>query len=222
MQTQKPNIQGLLVKLPLSTKIPRKNREDNELIKATPNTKSVLVDYSVYEELTNNEYFTKIELISHLREHSGGYAVFQKAWKKADGSFKIETIYLHKYIAEKYIPFPEELKGQKVVVNLKNGDRLDCRLENLEWVTMSMAARRSRCSSKTGYRGVYKEKKGGYRSTIYINKVRVHLGMFPTALEAAEAYNKRSLEEFGELPRLKKPNVTPTPAMVPRKKLGKV
>ena len=63
----------------------------------------VLIDSEVYEWLTNDPYFVEIDLIHQLRLHSSGCAVFQKTWKKADGSYKTETYYLHKIIAEKFL-----------------------------------------------------------------------------------------------------------------------
>jgi hypothetical protein len=64
---------------------------------------TVLIDDNVYEWLTSDPYLVRIDFINNLRKHSSGCVVFQKTWKKADNSFKTETIYLHKLIAEKYL-----------------------------------------------------------------------------------------------------------------------
>lgn len=63
----------------------------------------LLLDDQVYEWFTTDPYYAKIDLINNLRRHSSGCAVFQKSWRKADGSYKVETIYPHVIIAEKYL-----------------------------------------------------------------------------------------------------------------------
>ena len=165
-------------------KVKLKNSED-----------TVLLDDVVYEWLTTEPYLTKIDLINNLRKHSSGCAVFQKTWKKADGGFKTETIYLHKLIAEKFLS--QQKSGKNRLVGAKNGDKLDCRLENLVYRSRSVASRQRKTSSKTGYTGVYKEH-NRYRAVISIKGKSVHIGMFDTAEEAAAAYNKVSREMYGE------------------------
>ena len=73
-------------------KVKLKNAED-----------SVLLDDHVFEYLTTDPYLVKVDFVNNLRKHSSGCAVFQKTWKRADGSYKTETIYLHKLIAEKFL-----------------------------------------------------------------------------------------------------------------------
>lgn len=156
---------------------------------------SVLLDDQVYEWLSHEPYLTKMDFIHNLRKHSSGCAVFQKTWKKADGSFKTETLYLHKLIAEKFLP--DQKNGKNRLVGAKNGNKLDCRLENLTYRSRSVASRQRKTSSSTGFTGVYKEH-NRYRSVISINGKSVHIGMFDTPEEAAAAYNKVSREIYGE------------------------
>lgn len=156
---------------------------------------SVLLDDHVYEWLTSDPYLSKVDIISNLRKHSSGCAVFQKTWKKADGNFKTETIYLHKLIAEKY--HSNDKSKANNLVGAKNGNKLDCRLDNLVYRSRALASRKRKTSSKTGYTGVYKEN-NRYRAVISINQKSKHLGMFDTAEEAALAYNKKSREIYGE------------------------
>lgn len=156
---------------------------------------SVLLDDKVYEHLLNDPYLSKIRFLDNLRKHSSGCAVFQKNWKRADGSYKTETIYLHKLVAERYLI--HEKSDQKNLVGTLNGNKLDCRLENLAFRSRSIASRKRRTSSKVGYTGVYKEN-NRYRAVISVNRKSIHIGMFSTAEEAALAYNKKSRELYGE------------------------
>lgn len=154
----------------------------------------VLLDDHVYEWLTTDPYLAKVDFVNNLRKHSSGCAVFQKTWKKADGGFKTETIYLHKLVAEKFLA--DTKTKEKRLVGSKNADKLDCRLENLLYRSRSVASRMRKTSSKTGYTGVYREH-NRFRAVISVNGKSVHIGMFDTAEEAAAAYNKLSLEVYG-------------------------
>lgn len=157
--------------------------------------KHVIVCAKSKEHLESNSYFKEIKLLENLRLHSAGYAVFARNIPQQDGTYKNETIYLHKYLGEKFIPKPPSNK--RLFVSFKNNNPLDCRLENLEWMSMSMLRRnQSKSSNKTGYRGVVKTGKK-YHAFIYDGKKRIELGSYNTAEEAAEAYNKKSIELFG-------------------------
>ena len=107
----------------------------------------------------------------------------------------------HRYIAEKFLEAPPS--AQMKLVGAKNGNKLDCRLENLEWRTRSTSSRNRKTTSKTGYTGVYIENKK-YRAIITINGKAVHIGMFDTPEDAARAYNKRAKEVYGEMAKLNK------------------
>jgi hypothetical protein len=165
-------------------KIKLKNSDDN-----------VIVDDHVYDFLTKDPYLSQIKFVDNLRKHSSGCVVFQKTWKKPEGGYKTETIYLHKLLAEKYLS--DQKTNVKKLVGAKNGDKLDCRIDNILYRSRSVASRQRKTSSKAGYTGVYQENQR-YRAVISINRKSVHLGMFDTPEEAAEAYNKKSRELFGE------------------------
>lgn len=155
----------------------------------------MLLDDDAYDWLTTDPYLKRVDFINNLRRHSSGCAVFQKTWKKADGGYKTETIYLHKLIAEKYLK--DDKTAKRNLVGAKNGNKLDCRLENLEYRSRAIASRKRKTSSRAGYTGVYKEN-NRYRAVISINRKSVHIGMFDTPEEAALAYNKKSKELYGD------------------------
>ena len=155
----------------------------------------VILDDHVYEYLTTDPYLVKVDFINNLRRHSSGCAVFQKTWPKAGGGYKTETIYLHKLIAEKFLD--SQRSKERKLVGARNGNKLDCKLENLVWRSRSVASRQRKTSSKCGYTGVYKEN-NRYRAVISINRKSVHIGMFSTAEDAAKAYNKKSRELYGD------------------------
>lgn len=161
----------------------------------------VMLDGEVYEYLTKDPYFSRIDMINNLRRHSSGCAVFQKTWKKAEGGYKTETIYLHKLVAEKFLV--DERNEKTNLVGAKNGNKLDCRIENLIWRSRSVASRQRKSSSKVGYTGVYKEN-NRYRAVISVNRKSVHIGMYATAEEAAIAYNKKSRELYGDSGKINK------------------
>jgi hypothetical protein len=166
-------------------KIPLKNTDE-----------SAIVDDKVYEFLTENPYLKKIGFVANLRKHSRGYAFFQKNWPLGDGAYKNETIYLHKLIAEKFIPKHES--NERLLVNLINSNPLDCRLANLEWAIRAKVVRNtSKTENQFGYRGVVKSGKK-FRAIIFHNKERIDLGLFATPDEAALAYNAKSVELFGK------------------------
>lgn len=164
-------------------------------IKLKNSDDSVLLDDHVYENLVNDSYLARVKFIDNLRKHSSGCAVFQKTWKKADGGFKTETIYLHKLVAERFLK--TDKTDEKNLVGAKNGNKLDCRLENLIYRSRSVASRKRKTSSKVGYTGVYKEN-NRYRAVISIDRKSIHIGMYETAEEAALAYNKKSREIYGD------------------------
>lgn len=155
----------------------------------------VLLDDNVFEFIQNDEYLTKIKFIENLRRHSSGYAFFQKNWRMESNYYRCETIYLHKIIAEKFVNKPD--LGRRLFVRFNNGNTLDCRVENLEWTTLSNVVRNTdKTVNRLGYRGVVKDRKK-FRAVIYQDRKPVNLGTFDTAEEAAEAYARKSKELFG-------------------------
>lgn len=155
----------------------------------------VIVDDHVFEYFSNDPYFKSINFIDSIRKHSTGCAVFQKSWPKAMGGYKVETIYLHKFIAEKWMA--DKFKDDANLVGAINGDKLDCRIENLMLRSKATMSRQRKTRALSGYTGVSKDG-SKYRAVIALNRKHIHLGMYETPEEAALAYNKKSVELFGE------------------------
>lgn len=167
------------------------------------NSKEVLLlDDKGYELLTTHKYCKQVNLIENIRRHSTGNAVFQKnstrkkrGGKPGEKTTNLKTIYIHRFLAEQ-LKSKEQTKIKKWVTTL-NGNKLDCRLENIVWKSRSVVLRNRKSSSKTGYTGVYVEN-NRYRAVIFDGNKSCHIGVFPTPEEAAMAYNKKSKELFGE------------------------
>ncbi len=154
------------------------------------------IDKSVFDELSKDPRLSALNFFDNLRLHSSGCIVFQKTHKKKGGTgYRTETIYLHKLIAERYLTHTK--KSGAALVGCKNGDKRDCRLENLQYRSRSEASRKRKTSSKVGYTGVYKEN-NRFRAVISQNRRSLHIGMFATAEEAAKAYNAKSIELYGD------------------------
>lgn len=172
-------------------------------IKLKNASEEAILDDTVFEELAQDSHLQELEVLDNLRLHSSGCIVFQKTFKceNAKKGYRTETIYLHKLIAERYLA--DKRTSERKLVGSVNGNKLDCRLENLEYRSRSVASRKRRSSSKIGYTGVYKEN-NRYRAVISVNRRSVHIGMFATAEEAALAYNQKSLELYGKLGKINK------------------
>ena len=155
-----------------------------------------LLDTQVLLELSNNPHLKEICFFENLRTHSSGCVFFQKTYKRhpPEEGYRTETIYLHKLIAEQYLA--DFRIGKATLVGTLNGDKKDCRLSNLIYRSRAVTSRKRKSSSKLGYTGVYQEN-NRYRAVISKDCKSIHIGMFATVEEAAEAYNVKSRELYG-------------------------
>ncbi|NME68333.1 Pathogenesis-related transcriptional factor and ERF protein [Flammeovirga aprica] len=175
-------------------------------IKLKNTDESALISVQTFEFIEKNEYYKEINLLENLRKHVSGYIFFQKNYPTKDGKYQNVTIYLHKLVAETFVEKPESDK--RLFVRNKNGNSLDCREENLEWVTMADLRRHQNHRNKTGYRGVVQVSKNSFRAVLYSEGKRHDLGVYKTAQEAADVYNKYSEQLFGETKGLNRVHAT--------------
>lgn len=158
-----------------------------------------ILDERGYKYLSSHADFIAYDMVHNFRKHSSGCAVFQKSKKQKDGTSKTTTFYLHKLIAEKFIASTK--KGKINLVSTINGNKLDCRIDNLIYRSREQSSRLKKTSAVSGYTGVYQEGKR-YRVIISYKKKSVHIGMFPSKEQAALAYNFASrflYEEGGKI-----------------------
>ena len=69
--------------------------------------------------------------------------------------------------------------------------------ENCRWATQTIQVRNTRIpkNNTSGYKGVsYDKKANKYKAQIKVNNKRIYLGLFPTAVEGAIAYNNYIIE----------------------------
>lgn len=89
-----------------------------------------------------------------------------------------------------------------MVIDHVNGDTNDNRLSNLRLAQPKDNNKNTDKPSHntSGYKGVSK-KKNGWRAYIVVENKQRHLGIFPTAVEAARKYDEVALEIFGPFAR---------------------
>lgn len=101
-------------------------------------------------------------------------------------------IFLHQLVLK-----PPEGK----IVDHIDGDKTNCRKENLRLCTYKENAWNSTLSStnKCGYKGVYwASDRKKWRAEITVDGKHIHIGSYNTAEEAARAYDEYALFYFGE------------------------
>lgn len=97
---------------------------------------------------------------------------------------------LHRYIME----FPDQR------IDHKNRNPYDNRKENLRLATQlqNVVNRGVRSDNKSGYKGVVQRPSGKFVAHVKHGGKQINVGTHDTAEEAAIAYNRKSLELYGE------------------------
>lgn len=88
-----------------------------------------------------------------------------------------------------------------------NGDTFDNRRANLRLCSASQNNCNRKAPERLSYRGVVPQKVG-FVAAIGFGRRKTHIGTFPTAAEAARAYDQVARELHGEFARLNFPNET--------------
>jgi hypothetical protein len=91
--------------------------------------------------------------------------------------------------------------NHEILGDHKNGNRLDCRKDNLRICSWSdnMCNVGKRKDNTSGYKGVYKSSNSSkWGAKIQKDGVNYHLGFFTTPEEAAVVYNQKARELHGE------------------------
>ena len=134
---------------------------------------------------------SQYEWCSHRKRRKGRYAWYVDREEKINGKWK--TIQLHTFI----LGNPPD--GYEI--DHKDTDGLNNQRDNIRFVTRSqnMMNRQKAAGTSTKYKGVSFHKHNK-RFIAYINHnlVRIFLGCFGTAEEAALAYNDKAKELYGE------------------------
>lgn len=114
--------------------------------------------------------------------------------------------FVHRLVA---LHFIDNIADEKNIVDHINGNRLDNRLCNLRFCTISENSRnvkkilmRNGKPSTSTLKGVSKKPNGKYQSSITYDGTIYHIGIFNTEKEAGEAYDKKAKELHKEFARL--------------------
>jgi len=150
----------------------------------------VIIDIKGYKVLIDDFLASMIlARIWHIADRKRGI-YFSTSVKFPDG--KWHDVKLHRFIREA----PPDM-----LVDHKNGNHLDCRLENLRVCNTAQNTQNQpmKKSNKTGYRGVsFHKQMGKYRAAICYNGQYIHIGYFETPEIAAENYKAVAKKLFRE------------------------
>lgn len=121
---------------------------------------------------------------------------FYAAGKIKNKFGKRTTMFLHRWITSA----PDD-----IVVDHKNHKTLDNRKTNLRLCSISENTRnqRNQTNKSSIFKGVHFDNNAKkFRSQIYLNCKRIHLGLFQTEYDAAKAYNEAAIQLFGDFAKL--------------------
>lgn len=146
-----------------------------------------------FEAIIDEDDFIRISEYK-WRASVGKWGTYAVTWMRVEG--KGRHVYLHRFLLD----FPVDK-----LIGFANGNRLDCRRENLKIMTASRSqmSRAVASNNRSGFKGVSLIKKSNkYKAYIRNSGVLIHLGVFHTAPEAVLAYNEKARELHGEFAEL--------------------
>jgi len=141
---------------------------------------------SLPRELCNSIrcYYTKEKILKPGIE-GGGY-FYVNLSKNAI----VKNTKIHKLVAVEFLN--HIACGYELVIDHKNDDKTDNRVENLQIVTQRFNARKTQGKYSSKYKGVtFCNTNKNWRSVIYIKGKNITLGRFKTEEEASEAYQNK-------------------------------
>ena len=167
------------------------------------NVKEVWGDIPGYEGYYQASSFGRVRSLDRIVTFSNGYDRFYKGRLmkgSVNNGYRLTT--LKKNNIGRTFKFSQlvsmaflghEPNGNTLVVDHKNGDRADDRLDNLRLVTnranISTCFRSDEGSFSSGYAGVYWNKRvSKWQALIQYNGARIYLGLYNTEIEASIAY----------------------------------
>jgi len=122
--------------------------------------------------------------------------------KRRKGYIEIK-IYGRSYASHRLAWFYVHGKWPPNHIDHINGVRDDNRIVNLRPATSSQNRRNSKCSSGSGRKGVYWYKPTGkWAASICIGGKNKYLGYFENIDDAADAYRRAAVENYGEFARV--------------------
>jgi hypothetical protein len=148
--------------------------------------KFAIVDESDYEELSKHKWHLK----KVIRTNNINYYV-RRTNRSGVGP---STIYMHRQL----MGYKDQLEIDHI-----NGNGLDNRRSNIRFCTKSQNMR-NRCNTgknKTGYKGVFQDKRLNhmdYIAHLRLGKILKQSRRFRSLIDAAKAYDKMALEHYGE------------------------
>ena len=157
--------------------------------KEHPSYECILVSNfgNIKSKITNNLYTQRLR--------RDGYQDASIYLGRNLGKKRRALVLVHRLVAQTFLPNPNNLP----FIDHINRDKTDNNVENLKWASRS-TNNHNRIFKKTSiYKGVSWNKTfEKWQSAVQRNKKRYHCGYFDDEHEAAEAYNSKAIELYGD------------------------